>query len=226
MKHKLLFGLLSLILCTHLLSQVEDQRLHNQLKIELLRFVNPVNSGVEICYERNYLKGFLATQISGGLLYTIESTTYDRQSGFRVGLQQKWFFTNNKYYQKTIRPYIALIYEYQNSKFDASSYFIDSSMVNSTLAYNNPEYLETFNGTKIFHTFNVGFGAQFVKNHFMFELTGGIGGKNKMIKHYNRSNPTFEMDNGKHGFLKDNSLNEGRSSFVNFILQAKIGICF
>lgn len=226
MKYKLLVSLLSLFLCTHLFSQVKDQRLHNQLKIELLRFVNPVNSSVEICYEHNYLKGFLATQISGGLLYTIDNTTYHKQSGFRVGLQQKWFFMNNKYYQKAIRPYIAVIYEYQNSKFDASTYFIDSSMVNSSIAYDNPEYLETFNGTKIFHTFNLGFGAQFVKNHFMFELTAGIGGKSKVIKHFNRSNPTFEMDNGKHGFLKDNSLNEGKSSFVNFIIQTKIGICF
>lgn len=224
MKHKLLFSLLSLFLCTHLFSQVEDQRLHNQLKIELLRFVNPVNSGVEICYERNYLKGFLATQISGGLLYTIDNTIYHKQSGFRVGLQQKWFFTNNKYYQKDIRPYIALIYEFQNSKFDATANFVDTTLAEPN--YSEPENLDSFNGTKIFHTFNIAFGTQFVKNHFIFELTGGIGGKSKVINLYNIDYPTFEMYNGRHGFIYNNSLKEGKSSFVNFIIQLKIGYYF
>lgn len=222
MKNNILFSL-AFLFCTNVYAQVEYPLLHNQVKIELLRLVNPVNPGVEICYERIYLKGFLSTQISGTALYTIKNT-YDNQSGFRIGLQQKWFFRNNTDYQLPIRPYLALIYEYQNSKFDATANFVDTTLAEPN--YSEPENFDSFNGTKIFHTFNIAFGAQFVKNHFMFELTGGIGGKSKVINLYNIDYPTFEMYNGRHGFIHNNSLKEGKSSFVNFIIQLKIGYYF
>lgn len=207
--------------------QDDDSFYRNQLKLEMLRLINPVNPGVEIAYERDYYPGFLGTQISATYLYSIDDmTVYDKLSGFRLGIEQKWFYSNPKYFKRTARPFISILYQFQNSKFNASSFFLDSTLADPIFSDGYSGYIDSFNGTKTFHAFNLTWGIQLVKRHFVFELNAGIGGKTKVIRHYNRLNPNSEIYTGRHGFIQYDSLKDGTSDMVNIVAQLKLGYCF
>lgn len=193
-----------------------------------MRFINPVNPGVELAYEHDYYHGFLGTQISANYVYNLREMMfiYDKLSGFRIGIEQKWFYSNSKYFKKSVRPYVSILYQYQNSKFNASSFFLDSTLTDPLFSDGKPGYIDTFNGTKTFHAFNVTYGVQFVKQHFVFELNAGIGGKTKVIRHYNRINPSSELYTGRHGIIQYESLKEGTTGLINIVAQLKLGYCF
>lgn len=208
-------------------AQDEDSFNKNQLKLEMMRLINPVNPGVELAYEHDYYHGFLGTQISATYVYSIKDmTVYDKLRGFRIGIEQKWFYSNPKYFKRTARPYVSILYQYQNSKFNASSFFLDSTLTDPLFSDGKPGYIDTFNGTKTFHAFNVTYGVQFVKQHFVFEFNAGIGGKTKVIRHYNRINPSSELYTGRHGIIQYESLKDGTIGFINIVAQLKLGYCF
>lgn len=193
-----------------------------------MRFINPVNPGAEFAYEHDYYHGFLGTQISATYLYNLREMmfVYDKLSGFRIGIEQKWFYLNQKYFKRAVRPYVSILYQYQNSQFNTSSFFLDSTLADPIYSDGYAGYIDSFNGTKTFHAFNVTYGVQFVKQRFVFELNVGIGAKTRVIRHYNRQNPISELYTGRHGIIQYDSLKEGKSGTINVVAQLKLGYCF
>lgn len=188
---------------------------YNQIKLSAEQLLNPINWGAKLSYEKSYLRNRLSTEIGGTVLIPY-SEEYS-QKGFRAHVSQKFF-----YHRKSTHQYFGVGYQYQNSSFTDVGFFTDSTL--SNYPYGGVE--DEYRGTKELHMFNLIWGFQIIKNHFVFEFGGGIGIKYRNVKHFDRANPGYDMVRPRHPNVHYSAMVESEGFHISFPVTVKIGYVF
>lgn len=157
-------------------NEVGEKEFHynNQIKFSPIRFIDPINGGVEIGMERQYAK-IWSSQFS--LTYLLpHATEYEKYEGLRLAFEQKFFFASGN----MDRFYMAA--EFLHSK---TRHAREVQMVGIELFErykDNQPYDTRFDVSKITNIFHLKLGGQFYYKRFLFDVAAGIGVKNKQIE--------------------------------------------
>ena len=204
-------------------AQKDTLRYKNSLSFSLHRPFNWFFPGIEISYERFYKK--YSTQVSGTYLvqifYPLTGINISNYKGYRFGLEQKYFFFNNKH----VRPYGAINFEYANARYTTDEEFwYDYNADSLDYTYS---YWDTYDATDERIIFNIKGGVQFKFSQFLIDFSAGGGLAIITTKHYNRKNPDDEMVMPIDIVVSSlNRVERDRERMPNFTLNIKIGYLF
>lgn len=204
-----------------------DFEIHkNQIKFSPVKMIDPINTGIEISYERR--TGNFSTQIATAYLTDIFRVGDFRQlKGFRIGLEEKYFLNSStrKIFQQTKynQPYFSIDVAYTKVDYKFTAIFGTEVSPDEPLLN---EYKDDFGVKKQKIVLNFKYGLQKRYNNFVFDFSFGIGLKCKNVKHYDRDNPTDKMQNSRHPNVFDSSNNEMKGFTLNIPANVKIGYVF
>jgi hypothetical protein len=183
-KHYLLTFLLFLLfiefpLLSTLYAQEKEQQpaLQNRLAVSLLKWLDPVNPGIDLTWER-MTDSRRSVQFNLGLMRDpIHITPFEQYRGFAGGIERKWYKAEKK---KNIHPYFALNLSFFKVNYDDQSNYTLNS---------NPPYLDTFSVDKQAISFSGKAGWQIRSNRFFLDLSCGFGFKYKSTNRSGVNNP-------------------------------------
>jgi hypothetical protein len=182
--------LLSVITSPDSYSQHTPAAYNNQLKISHFKLVDPVNPGIEVSYERLYLKHFstqLTCTLITDLLYDPGYGAYaSNPKGWQLGLEQK-YFTPGKGSSKS---YFSVEVNHLEISYTTEDEFGYKPATADTILY---IYLETFDLHRRTTSFNLRAGQQFYYRHFVFDIAVGLGLKYRDVTHTGRRFSTDKM---------------------------------
>lgn len=183
-KHYLLTSLLFLLLIgfplrSTLYAQEKGQQpvLQNRLGISLLKWLDPVNPGIDLAWER-MTGSRRSVQFNIGFMQDpIHITPFEHYRGFAGGIERKWYKAEKK---KNIHPYYALSLGYFRVKYN------DQGLFNLN---NTTNYEDTFSIDKTIYNFCGKAGWQIRSNRFFMDLSWGLGFKYKSTQRSGVNNP-------------------------------------
>jgi hypothetical protein len=190
----------------------------NQIKASPVRLVDFVNPCIEFGYERLHGDWF-STLVSGGLVNDVfHSSWYDKVTGGRVTLEEKYFFIPSE------RVYLSLEFVYNRIKFTDVAQFGYNENI-GWLTYKKHVYLDTFSAKKTTVSVNFRCGWQLVlARRLLLEVTGGVGLKYKTMEHFDRINNGHYLTNW--GEIYSISNDERARMGFNLPLNVRLGFCF
>lgn len=208
-RHFLVLVLL-ILSCSEGHAQVHP-RFRNQFKISVFRLLNPGTPGLELNYERSFMEPL---SVQASYTYILPVPILVEQNGFRASIEPKYFFFS----KRALRMYTSLQYEYHQSQFLDSMYFVTSE-------YNESQpYLDHYAGNRRLHYLNARWGLQIHGGHFIFEFSAGLGIKHRSVEHLNRQNKEdFYFD--KRDF-KRSLTQEGKYNKLAIPISLKMGYQF
>lgn len=163
-------------------SQTIEAKLYkNQIRWSAFRMLDPINPGLEIGYERMF-KGKYSTQLSYAIMRDYAKVSkYKDFDGIRLSLEQKFFYEireNLLYFHA-----VEFVYSHNTFKYEVSYIKRDSYAHTS-----DPDsYLDIYTLDKWKYILNYKTGFQKSLNHFMFEMTAGLGLKYRTIIHSDKN---------------------------------------
>lgn len=201
---------LIVLCCSESHAQVHP-RFRNQFKLSVFRLLNPGTPGLELSYERSFMEPL---SVQASYTYILPVPILVEQSGFRASIEPKYFFFS----KRAVRMYTSLQYEYHQSQFLDSMYFLTSE-------YNESQpYLDHYAGNRELHYLNARWGLQIHGGHFIFEFSAGLGIKHRSVVHLNRQNKSDFYYN-KRGF-KRALTQEGKYNKLAIPISLKLGYQF
>lgn len=192
-------------------AQPEIKDYKNQVKVSILRVVDPDNPGIEINYERYFSQRF-STEIAIARMANIVVKNGRAFEGFRIGVEEKYFTT-------PIRRsgfYLSLQGVYNNSSLKNENDFRLDTVSNTYI--NSPYTIK-----KVTAAFNFKSGIQFQFHRFVIDYNMGFGVKFRKIQHVNRRVP-FQAGNNRGFFFNRNM--EASEWTINLPLSIKLGYSF
>lgn len=215
---------------TYVPNKKQEIKYSNILKFTVLKPLSPINSGVELSYEKRINQSFTA-ELSSTYLFGKNSINYTQVDpnikGFRVGLE-------GRHYLKRSAPkgvYLGLAYQFlKNSYQSVESYENSDSTIsesNSVGFYKPAIYSDTVKVNKMTHAINFKLGYQFVKNRFSADVYLGLGIKIKNISHSDKRSPNNNITtrSGLHDISYVTN-RPGNYVDVSFPLNIKVGWLF
>ncbi|MBO9152812.1 hypothetical protein ACFOTA_11385 [Chitinophaga sp. GCM10012297] len=187
----------------------------NQLKFSLFPLHDPINSGLEFSYERQYSERWATqlafTVLSNGLheLFDTEKE-YHGFKGHRISIEQKWFYPGRR--ERQIRRYFSLDVNRLEAHTIRTTY--------SDTAPVNPVDRMNIDRTTVSVNFKYGLEIP-VKKRFLLDLSAGPGVKFRKV---------FNDKNYVGGWRSDWDVDKifapGKESTGNFVVSVKIGYMF
>jgi len=193
------------------------------VKVNPLKAINFVNSGLEISLEKRLSKSF-TTQLSGTYLFpnSILDASEDIDNeikGFQAGIEPRYYLKKSAFQG----PYIGLEFSFLKNKYKDLWSFGKEQVYNDSI-YTN--YADTFGVNKQTYTINFKFGYQFVKKRFTFDLYTGFGVRYKEVSHFDRIKPEDSMEMPRHPNVYYMMNKEGKYVTAYFPLNFRIGWTF
>lgn len=185
----------------------------NQVKVSLLRFFNPGTPGAEISYERSIID---RVSLQASYTYILPFKYNVKQFGYRFSLEPKYFFFN----KSVVRQYVSARYEYHWSQFQHGDYFIPHDY-----AWGQ-EYYDHYAGNRTLHFMTLQWGMQVHVKDFMFEVSGGIGVKNRSVIQLNRQDKTHVYAFRRHFSANRAITKPGTFNSLALPMSFKIGYSF
>ena len=190
----------------------------NQIKLSLSKLIDPINSGIEMSYERRFTKR-LATQFTVAYLFNLNKVPpFTNYIGIKLAIEEKYYLKYRKYSQK----YVSMDFVYNNIKYNTIANFTHKSS-NDTIIRTYDDSIKVSKNT---YSLNHKFGVIFYIKRLVIDLSIGVGLKYRDAKHTGR---LYESD-----FLTK-SLNpntiyysniEGKDFLINVPINIKIGFIF
>ncbi len=194
----------------------------NILKISPLMLGGFFNAAVEISYERRTGKSF-STQLTASYLLPL-AFWFDYRpdlKGFCVAAEEKYYYRGSALHG----PYVGLEVKYLKSQYtDIWTFGIRDPLLDTTYNYTN--YLDTFGIKKFIFTFNLKLGKQIVINRFAVDLCAGLGLRLRDVTHFDRIDPSGEMERPRHPNLYYSNNRDGRFWTISIPLNVRIGWAF
>lgn len=216
---KLLSTILLLFACGFAHAQNESNNTifqqRNQLKFSLFPLHDPINSGLEFSYERQYHERW-ATQLAFTILSNGLHEMFDTEKeyhgfkGHRISVEQKWFYPTRR--ERRIRKYFSLDANRLEVRTIRTTYS-DAAPVNPVDRMNIYRRTVSFN-------FKYGFEIP-VKRRFMLDLSAGSG-----LKHRRVRNDKDYVGGWRSDWDVDRIFAPRKEWALNFVLSAKIGYMF
>ena len=214
------FALLTFVLLAGLtqqcLSQQSMQMLLNQIKISPLRLIDEFNPGLELSYERIYANKF-STQIAIGYMKPLVGISANTDyNGWRYGIEEKYFInlsTRERSYWSFDAVYLKVNYN-------------NEGIFQQDTALNSPEYKDTYHINKRTFAFNINRGMQIPLNHFVVDLSLGIGIKYKMTERTGLEDIHSIESTSRHPNFYDMANRVGNYFTISIPLNVRIGYQF
>jgi hypothetical protein len=178
----LLVSMYGAIFTGGLKAQTENH--HFLIKTSPVRMIDPVNPGFELGLEVVYSPKF-STHVSGtAMTNLVGAGIYEEYSGYRLALEQKWYFFRREYF----RLFTALEFAYMNSTFQHTDEF--RIPLDDLYTYHYEYPYEHFTETYAIHKeiFNISprYGIQAIFGRLVLEGGVGIGIKYREVRHVDR----------------------------------------
>jgi hypothetical protein len=190
----------------------------NQIKLSLSKLIDPINSGIEMSYERRFTKR-LATQFTGAYLFNLNKVPpFTSYIGIKLAIEEKYYLKHRKYSQK----YVSMDFAYNNIKYNTIANFTHNS--------SNDTIIRTYNDStqvsKNTYSLNHKFGVIFYIKRLVIDLSIGVGLKYRDAKHTGRINESDFLTKS----LSPNTIYysniEGKDFLLNVPINIKIGYIF
>lgn len=199
---------------------------NNIIKINPLKTVSLINSGLEVSFEKRFSKYF-TTQLSANYLFP--SSVWDGDNdykpnhilGFQVALEEKLYLRGSA----PLGPYISLECSYLRNQYKDIWNFGKANIRFDSI-YNYTNYADTFGVRKQTLSFNFKFGYQYVFKRFSIDMYVGLGARYKNVVHFDRIKPDDEMEIPRHPNVYYITNMEGRYWTISFPLNVRIGWAF
>lgn len=190
----------------------------NQLKFTPAKLIGWVNPGVELSYERLYLRRW-SSQFTGTYLFPrppldfMDAPVDPKKKGFKVAAEQKYYL--RKLGHKG--TYVAGEVDYMYSRNMAAMNFGESFF---------QHYKDTFELTKNNFCLNFKFGYYTSFKRIVIDFYGGIGLQYRNAVHSGRMHPQDRIAPVRHFNFPSTVNREGISWNVNFPLSFRVGYLF
>jgi hypothetical protein len=214
-KHLLLY----LLVTIHLLVNAQINREpNNQLKFAPLRLIDPVHSGFEISYEKRYNDRFSTQGIAGYLTKGIFNNDYKNYKGYRLGIEQKYFYTLRRGPER----YLSVELITQKNSFNTVGGF-DHDSTNTSPSFT---YKDTITIRRKATIFNVRLGRQLVIWHLVADISIGIGVRFRTVIHEGKIYPGDKLIAPRHPNVHYEANREKRDAALNIPMNIRLGFTF
>lgn len=196
-----------------------NDTLKNQIKFTPFKLIGLMNPGFELAYERKTSSKF-STQFMGSVLFDYKNSNATL-AGFRTSIEEKYFYRESA----PIGPYLSFEINYLQKKYyDTWNFGIADIYYNPD--YANTNYSDTYGINKKTLSFNFKWGYQTIINRFVFDFYTGLGLKYRDVQHFDRINPSDEMENTPHPNIYLISNREAKEWSISLPLNVKVGWVF
>lgn len=198
---------------------------NNVLKINPVKAVSPIYSGVEVSLEKRTGSSF-STQLTGAYLFRNpvwrpKDDIDHRIKGFQAGVEERYYLKRSA----PLGPYLALDFSYLKTQFKEDWLFVDGeSFVDSTLYYET--YVDTFGIKKQTYSLNFKYGYQYVIKRFTLDMSIGMGIRYKDVVHIDRKNPEDLPESHNEPDFYQISNESGKRWTASFPFNIRIGWTF
>lgn len=212
-----LFTLLSLNL--HAFN--DSNKYKNTIKFTPLRTLSLDNASLEFSFEKKYSKNlsteFMASYLlkEGSLLFFNRSYPLNAK-GYRLSIEERYYFVDNN----KMGPYIAFEFNYMNTKYDRILIFGNDINIPAPYYYS---YQDSITIKKTTQSYNCKVGYQFNVKKFVIDMYGGLGVRNRKIRHMNRVNEKDVINPQEWLIVNENS---GYSTTISIPINIRIGYMF
>ncbi len=220
MKNRIL-GILLLLIVQFSFAQDERFFYNNQFKISPLKLFDPVNPGYEFSIETFFSKNNAIEVSFAHLSDVFGISDFEKIRGLRAGLTYKRAFSQSK---KLDVYYAAEIMACSTRFWYTTRFGVESPWENPYAYLVN--YEDRIMIIKSTEAFNINVGMHVYLNHFVFDLSAGVGLKHKNTRHFKRENSFDKMGKPKVPNAYYLAAKEGNYFALNLPLSFKIGYWF
>ena len=207
-----------------LLNHNPNEKHSNILKITPLKITGFVNPSIEVSHETRTGKSF-STQFMAS--YLLPSSVWNLGTGVNPGVKGLRVAVEEKFYLKRSAPlgrYVSVEFNYLKNQYKDIWYFGVANIYADSTSFNN--YPDTFGVKKQTFSFNFKFGHQVIVKRLAFDYYVGFGLKYRDVTHFDRINPSDEMEIPRHPNVHYFKNLEGKSWTVSIPLNLRIGWTF
>ena len=184
----------------------------NQIKLSLSKLIDPINSGIEMSYERRFTKR-LATQFTCAYLFNLNKVPpFTNYIGVKLAIEEKYYLNHRKYSQK----YVSMDFAYNNIKYNTIANFTHNSS-NDTIIRT---YNDSIQVSKNTYSLNHKFGVIFYIKKLVIDLSIGVGLKYRDAKHAGRIHESDYLTKS----LSPNTIYYSNIKSKDFLLNVPITI--
>lgn len=197
----------------------------NIIKFTPLKLIGPVNSALEISYERKTGDNF-STQIMGS--YLLPESFIDQANGFSPNIKGYRLAVEERFYMNKsapLGPYFGLELNYMKNRY-RDVWNMRVKDVSSDTSFNYSYYPDTFRIEKQTYSINLKIGYQLFLKRFSFDFYTGVGLRYKDVGHFDRQNPDDGKEVLRHPNIYYITNSKGKYWTISIPINFRIGWTF
>lgn len=197
----------------------------NIFKITPLKLTGMVNPSIELSYERRTGRSF-STQLMASYLLPMSiidiGTNFNPDiKGYRLSIEEKYYLKKSA----PLGPYMSFEVNYLNNQYkDIWNFEVNNNYPNSANKFSY--YTDTIGINKQTYSFNLKLGYQSIFKRLAIDFYIGLGLRYKDVRHFDRINPTDEMEMPMHTNIYYYSNLDGKYWTLSIPLNIRIGWTF